>query len=391
MNYKITVIGAGYVGLSLSILLSKNNYVNLYDIDEEKVISLKQKKSIIHDPEIEMHIKSSKVKFYGLKDQKEALESRDIYIIATPTSYNQLKGSFDTDSVESTIKDILDLTSSGLIVIKSTIPVGFTDSINRKYNTDRILFSPEFLREGMALRDNFYPSRIIVGGCNQHSKIFGELLRVSAKSSDVEVFYMDSNEAEAVKLFSNSYLALRVSFFNELDSFALSKNLNSKNIITGVSSDPRIGNYYNNPSFGYGGYCLPKDTKQLLANYEDIPQNIIAAIISANNTRKKYIAQNIIAKKPKIVGIYRLVMKQGSDNLRSSSILDVMKYISDARIKIIIYEPNLAKDIADLGYELVNSFAELSERADLIIANRMSKELESIADKVFSRDLFGIS
>lgn len=391
MKNKITIIGAGYVGLSLSVLLAKSNEVILYEIDKKKVDMLNQKKSTINDPEITKRLKSSSTTLRVIAEKEEAFVSRDIYIVATPTNYSNELGSFDTSIVESNIKDILQFSSSGLIVIKSTIPVGFTDFINNKFNTDRIVFSPEFLREGSALEDNLNPSRIVIGGTSQECLQFGELLKLSANSPDVEVLFMNSSEAEAVKLFSNTYLALRVAFFNELDSFALEKNLDAKNIISAVSLDARIGKHYNNPSFGYGGYCLPKDTQQLLANYEDVPQNLIQSIITANQTRKEFIAQKIILKKPKIVGIYRLVMKQGSDNFRSSSIIDIINLIAAEGIKIIVYESDLDKYDGDLELHFENSFKVFAEKSDLIIANRLHEELDHVSEKVFSRDIFGTS
>ena len=388
MKYRISIFGAGYVGISLSMLLARENDVILYDIDNLKIEKINSNQSPILESEIQDALSSNSLFLNATTNLEEACKSRDIYIIATPTNYLDDKGSFDTKSVESSIKKILDLSAKGLIVIKSTVPVGFTQSMNLKFKTDRIVFSPEFLREGSALNDNLHPSRVIVGGKSKDSLAFGELLKSSANSSNFEVLHMSNSEAEAVKLFSNTYLALRVAFFNELDSFALEKELNAENIITGVSLDHRIGSFYNNPSFGYGGYCLPKDTKQLLSNYEDVPQNIIRSIIQANETRKEFIAKKIIDMQPKVVGVYRLIMKNGSDNLRYSSVLDVIKILESEGIKIIIYEPQLENISKDSPFNIEKSIKDFRKKADLIIANRLHEDLANVEEKVFSRDIF---
>lgn len=385
---KISVIGAGYVGLSLAVLLSKKNIVKLFDIDKNKIDQINNNSNPIKDKEISNFFNSKKSNnFSATKSETEAYTGQDFVIICTPTNYDEKTNFFDTKSVEKSIKKALHYSKNSIIVIKSTVPVGFTESISKKFKTNRILFSPEFLREGKALFDNFYPSRIIMGGKSNSAKLFASLLQKSAKKKDITVLFMGSSEAEAVKLFSNTYLAMRVSFFNELDSFSLVNKISSQNIIKGVSLDPRIGDFYNNPSFGYGGYCLPKDVKQLLANYEKVPQNLIKAIVSANSTRKDFIADSIIEMKPKVVGIYLLSMKTDSDNIRFSAIQGIMKRIKAKGIKVIIYEPTLNKKTF-FNSQVLKDLSRFKESASLIVANRVSGELRDVKDKVFTRDLF---
>ena len=390
MKYKITVVGAGYVGMSLSALLSQNHEVIVYDIDPHRVDLISNNKSTVYDPEIDQFLMSQELDLTSTSDSVKAFRERDFIIIATPTNYDESRNSFDTSSVELTIKRITEVNAIASIVIKSTVPVGFTEMINAKFKTDRVLFSPEFLREGKALHDNLYPSRIIVGGNHPKSKIFADILQHCSATNDAEVLFMKSSEAEAVKLFANTYLALRVAYFNELDSYTLAKNLDSLSIVKGVSLDPRIGDFYNNPSFGYGGYCLPKDTKQLLANYDDVPQNLIQAIITANRTRKEFIAESILNLKPNVVGIYRLVMKEGSDNFRFSSIQGVMKRIKAKGIEVIIYEPSIEEE-QFYNSQVVKSLDNFKEKSDVIVANRNSVELSNVQEKVFTRDIFGIN
>ena len=389
MKNKITVVGAGYVGMSLSVLLSPYHEVILYDIDQSRVDLVLSGQSTVEDKEIETALKSESLNLTATSKMRDAFKDRDFIIIATPTNYDEKINSFDTSSVELTIKNIFKLKSDSTIIIKSTVPVGFTKMINSQYKTNKIIFSPEFLREGKALYDNLYPSRIILGGKCEQSKIFGEILKNCSVDADTQILYMESSEAEAVKLFANTYLALRVAFFNELDSYTLAKGLDSVSIINGVSLDPRIGNFYNNPSFGYGGYCLPKDTKQLLANYDNVPQNLIQAIIAANSTRKDFISDSIIHLTSGVVGVYRLAMKEGSDNLRFSSIQGVMKRIKAKGINVILYEPLIEEDHF-FNSEVVESLDEFKKRSDLIVTNRHSKDLNDVKSKVFTRDIFGI-
>ena len=389
-KYKITVVGAGYVGMSLSVLLAQSHHVTLFDIDPEKVRLVSNNQSTVQDLEIDSFLANQSLDLSATQNMDDAFIDKDFIVIATPTNYDEEQSSFDTSSVELTIKNISMINNSVTIIIKSTVPVGFTEKISSKYTNNRIIFSPEFLREGKALHDNMYPSRIILGGECQQSQIFADLLNSCSKSNKVQTLFMHSNEAEAVKLFANTFLALRVAYFNELDSFALSKGLNALNIIQGVSLDPRIGDFYNNPSFGFGGYCLPKDSKQLLANFDDVPQNLIQAIISANKTRKDFIADSILSFKPMVVGIFRLIMKEGSDNYRFSSIQGVMKRIKAKGVKVIVYEPSL-KTPYFLNAEVISSLEEFKKLSTLIIANRNSKDLNDVQDKLFTRDIFGVN
>ena len=388
MQYKITIVGAGYVGMSLSVLLAQNHNVILFDINQEKVKQVKENKSTIQDPLIDNYLKNQSLDLSSTSDKNKAFTGRDFIIIATPTNYDEKKNSFDTSSVEQTIENIFKVKNDSSIIIKSTVPVGFTKGINNLYDTNKIIFSPEFLREGQALHDNLFPSRIILGGTCKKARVFAEILKSCSQNSKVETLFMRSSEAEAVKLFANTFLALRVAYFNELDSYTLAKDLDTLNIIKGVSLDPRIGDFYNNPSFGYGGYCLPKDTKQLLANYDNVPQNLIQAIISANQTRKDFIADTILSYNPKIVGIYKLAMKEGSDNFRFSSIQGVMKRIKAKGLKIILYEPSLNQKTF-FNSKVIQSLEEFKRKSDIIITNRNSKELLDVDEKVFTRDIFG--
>lgn len=386
---KITVAGTGYVGLSLATLLSQNNEVVALDIIQDKVDKINKRISPIQDEYIEKYFKEKKLNLKATIDWKEALKGADFVIISTPTNYDSEKNFFDTSSVEDIIEKVIevDKDKKTQMVIKSTIPVGYVERIKEYYNIDNIFFSPEFLREGKALYDNLYPSRIIVGDKGVKGKEFAKLLQESALKEDISTLFMNSTEAEAVKLFANTYLALRVAYFNELDTYAEVKGLNSKDIIEGVGLDPRIGTHYNNPSFGYGGYCLPKDTKQLLANYKDVPQNLIEAIVKSNETRKDFIAHDVLTKKPKTIGIYRLTMKSGSDNFRSSAIQDIIKIFKAENQDVIIYEPTLEK--AELnGCKVVNDLQEFKEKSSIIMANRINKELKDVKNKVYSRDLF---
>ena len=388
---KITVAGVGYVGLSLATLLSQDNEVIAYDIDNIKIDLINKRISPIKDKDIETFFKTKKLNLQATSDYKLAFKDSEYIIICTPTNYDKKTNEFDTTSVENVILKILKTNPSSTVVIKSTVPVGFTDKIKEQYKINSIIFSPEFLREGKALFDNLYPSRIIVGGETLKGIEFAKILKNASLKKNVEIKIMKTAEAEAVKLFANTYLALRIAFFNELDTFAESKNLDSKNIIDGISLDSRIGNYYNNPSFGYGGYCLPKDAKQLKANYNNIPEKLISAIINSNETRKKYISESILKHNPSIIGIYRLTMKKDSDNFRESAILDIIKEIKKKNdiIKIIIYEP-LLKINSFNGFEIVNDFNVFQEQSDIIVANRLDDKIRN-QKKVYSRDIYNIN
>lgn len=388
-DFKIVVVGLGYVGLSNAVLLAQNNEVIGVDILQDRVDMINAGNSPITDAEITDYLKTKKLYLSATCDLTNAIIDADYIIVSTPTNYNEETGNFDTSTVEQVVKSILDVQSNSTIIIKSTIPVGFVDQLWKKYNTKAVIFSPEFLREGKALYDNLYPSRIIIGEKSERAKIFANLLKQGALKKEIKVLFTGKYEAESIKLFANTYLAMRVAFFNELDSYALSGNMSSHQIIDGVSQDPRIGDFYNNPSFGYGGYCLPKDTKQLLANYADVPQNMIRAIVDANTTRKDFLSDIILKKEPNVVGIYRLVMKVGSNNFRNSAIQGIMKRIKSKGIQVIVYEPVLI-DTHYFGSSVETDLKKFKRKVDLILANRFFEELEDVAEKVFTRDLFGL-
>ena len=384
---KIAVAGTGYVGLLLATLLSQNNEVIALDVIPEKVEKINNRISPIKDKEIENFFKTKDLNLKATLDYKEAFEGAKFIIISTPTNYDDEKNHFDTSSVEDIIQKVISMNINTTMVVKSTIPVGFIKAMKQKYNIDNIMFSPEFLREGKALYDNLYPSRIIVGEKSERAQEFANLLKNASLKDNVEVKFMDSTEAEAVKLFANTYLALRVAYFNELDTYAEIKGLNTKDIIEGVCLDPRIGSHYNNPSFGYGGYCLPKDTKQLLANYDNVPQNLIRAIVRSNRTRKKHITEMIMRKNPETVGVYRLTMKSGSDNFRASAIQEIIDRLKLEGVDVIIYEPTLKAEQFN-NCKVINNFGEFSDKSDVILANRIEEELKVVKDKVYTRDLY---
>lgn len=384
----LTVTGAGHVGLSNAILMAQKHLVTILDINNKTISLINHKISPVLDLEMSQFLAQKHLSLTAVLDKQTAYQNADYVIIATPTNYDTKTNFFDTSSVEQVIEDVLSINSSAMIIIKSTVPVGFTEGIKQKLGVDNIIFSPEFLREGKALYDNLYPSRIIVGEQSERANAFAQLLLSCAIKKDVEILLTNNTEAEAIKLFANTYLALRVAYFNELDTYASIHGLDTRQIIKGVSLDPRVGDYYNNPSFGYGGYCLPKDTQQLLANYKNVPQNLIQAVVSSNKTRKKFIASEILAKNPKIVGIYRLIMKAGSDNFRDSAIFDIIKYLKAEGVKIVIYEPSLVQE-EFLGSPIIQELSVFKNQADVIVANRSTEEIHDVNDKIYTRDVFG--
>jgi len=386
----ISVAGIGYVGLSNAVLLSQFHNVIAYDIDKEKVDKVNNRISPIEDREIEAFFKQKSLNLKAVSDSSLAFNTAEFIIIATPTDYDTENNFFNTDSIEKVMQDIEDISSNATVIIKSTVPVGYTKIIRKKFVNNKIIFSPEFLREGKALYDNLHPSRIILGDDSEEAKTFAEMLLHASAEEKVDILYMNSTEAEAVKLFSNTYLAMRVAYFNELDSYAELHDLDTKSIIEGVGLDPRIGNHYNNPSFGYGGYCLPKDTKQLRANYQDVPNNLINAIVSANSTRKDFISDQILSRQPKLVGIYRLIMKSGSDNFRASSIQGIMKRIKSKGVEVIVYEPvlSLKKEGHFFNSKVINNLDDFKKRCDVIVANRLTDEILDVKHKVYTRDIF---